>query len=202
MLCLARCPLSTQSIRSDATSARCPLSTQSIRPNARPRTMSTVHAVYPFGRYVWRGDYYLRRVSVRTLDLARRVSVRTLDLARCQLSTQSICPNARSREMSHFHAEYPLGRFVWWDVNHPRKLRSQLPFKRFVWCGVDYPPLQLLYGRYVWRGIYYSRSLRFTIQGEIYLFTQFRNNKLHTQNDVTSSDSMQRIHLKFATREE
>jgi len=55
------------------------------------------------------------------------------------------------------------------------------------------------YGCYVWHRIDYLQSLRFTTEGEIYLFTQFLNNKLHTQNDLTLSDSMQRIHLKFVT---
>jgi len=86
---------------------------QRIRSNARSCKMSTVQAVYPFGHYIWQGDYYQCKVSIRMLHLARHqlptestlvtcvqmlhlayitcpwwVSVGVLFLARCQLSTQ------------------------------------------------------------------------------------------------------------------
>jgi len=48
--------------------------------------------------------------------------VQTLLLTRHLLSTQGVCSNVRSHEMSNVHTEYPFGRYNWRGVHYAHRV--------------------------------------------------------------------------------
>jgi len=113
MLDLVRCQLSTQSIRSDAKSGKATtinvtsgvdrLSTLCIHWNTISSKASTIHADYPFERYVWCGVHYVRKVSL-------------------------LLPSKRRKEkILSFHAADLFERYIWHGIYYARKVSLLLP---------------------------------------------------------------------------